>query len=39
MVQPGDVLGTIAQAHGLKMQDILALNPSITEKHIITNRR
>lgn len=35
IVQPGDVLGTIAQAHGLKTKEILALNPSITENTLL----
>jgi murein DD-endopeptidase MepM/ murein hydrolase activator NlpD len=35
VVQAGDVLGTIAQAHGLSVQDILALNPTITENTLI----
>ncbi|RXJ02814.1 M23 family peptidase [Anaerobacillus alkaliphilus] len=35
VVEPGDVLGAIAQAHGLSMQDILALNPSITENTLL----
>lgn len=35
IVEPGDVLGTIAQAHGLSLQEILALNPKITENTLL----
>lgn len=34
-VQPGDVLGTIAQKHGLKLKELLELNPDITEDTIL----
>ncbi len=34
-VQPGDVLGTIAESHGLPIQEILELNPSITEDTLL----
>lgn len=35
VVEPGDVLGTIAQKHGLTVQEILALNPSINENTLL----
>lgn len=35
VVEPGDVLGTIAQAHSLSVSDVLALNPSITENTLL----
>ncbi|MCT8139993.1 M23 family metallopeptidase [Anaerobacillus sp. CMMVII] len=34
-VQPGDVLGTIAEAHDLAISEILALNPNITENTLL----
>ncbi|WP_332650804.1 M23 family metallopeptidase [Lysinibacillus sp. 54212] len=34
-VQEGDVLGSIAKAHGLKLAQLLALNPSITETTVL----
>lgn len=34
-VQQGDVLGSIAKAHGLKLAELLALNPSITENTLL----
>jgi murein DD-endopeptidase MepM/ murein hydrolase activator NlpD len=34
-IQEGDVLETIAQAHGLKLADILALNPDLTEETLL----
>ncbi|MER2108782.1 MAG: M23 family metallopeptidase [Solibacillus sp.] len=34
-VKPGDVLGSIAKAHNLKLADLLKLNPNLTEKSIL----
>lgn len=34
-VQAGDVLGSIAQKHGLRTAELLALNPSITENTVL----
>lgn len=34
-VKSGDVLGSIANAHGLKTAELLALNPSISESSIL----
>lgn len=34
-VEPGDVLGTIANAHGLTLDEILSLNPSISEDSLL----
>ncbi|MEH7353339.1 M23 family metallopeptidase [Neobacillus drentensis] len=34
-VQEGDVLGTIADAHGLAKADLLALNPGLTEDSLL----
>lgn len=34
-VQAGDVLGTIAQKHGLKLRELLALNPDVTEETVL----
>ncbi len=34
-VQEGDVLGTIANNHGLKTADLLALNPGLTEDSML----
>lgn len=34
-VKSGDVLGSIAKAHNLKVADLLKLNPNITEKSIL----
>ncbi|WHY00729.1 M23 family metallopeptidase [Neobacillus sp. DY30] len=33
--QPGDVLGTIANNHGLTLADFLALNPGLTEDSVV----
>ncbi len=35
IVQEGDVLGTIANSHGLKLIDFLALNPGLTEDTVV----
>ncbi|MFN7251998.1 MAG: peptidoglycan DD-metalloendopeptidase family protein [Anaerobacillus sp.] len=35
VVEPGDVLGTIAQAHGLSVEEVIALNPEITENSLL----
>ena len=35
IVQEGDVLGTIANNHGLKLIDFLALNPELTEETVV----
>ncbi len=35
VVEPGDVLGSIAVEHDLSLQEILALNPSITEDSLL----
>lgn len=35
VVQAGDVLGTIAEKHGLTVSDLLRLNPSITENTLL----
>jgi murein DD-endopeptidase MepM/ murein hydrolase activator NlpD len=35
IVQQGDVLGTIANNHGLKLNDFLALNPGLTEDTVV----
>ncbi|SDM97989.1 peptidoglycan DD-metalloendopeptidase family protein [Bacillus sp. OK048] len=35
IVQEGDVLGTIANNHGLKLIDFLALNPELTEDTVV----
>lgn len=34
-VKSGDVLGSIAKAHNLKIADVLKLNPNITEKSVL----
>ena len=34
-VQQGDVLGSIAKAHGLKLKELLALNPGISETSLL----
>ncbi|MDP4087087.1 MAG: M23 family metallopeptidase [Bacillota bacterium] len=34
-VQKGDVLGTIANKHGLRLEELLKLNPQLTENSII----
>lgn len=34
-IQPGDVLGAIAQKHGLKLKELLELNPDITEDTVL----
>ncbi len=34
-VQAGDVIGTIAEGHGLKTTDLLALNPGLTEGSLL----
>lgn len=34
-VQEGDVLGSIAKAHGLKLAELVALNPGITETSVL----
>jgi murein DD-endopeptidase MepM/ murein hydrolase activator NlpD len=34
-VQAGDVIGTIAQGHGLKTADLLSLNPGLTEESLL----
>lgn len=34
-VQPGDVLGTIAQNHGLTRKELLALNPDLSEDQLL----
>lgn len=34
-VQQGDVLGSIAKKHGLKLADLLAINPGITDTTIL----
>ncbi|WAA09553.1 peptidoglycan DD-metalloendopeptidase family protein [Fervidibacillus albus] len=34
-VKEGDVLGSIAQDHGLKLQELLDLNPQVTEETIL----
>lgn len=34
-VQKGDVLGTIAQDHGLSLKELLALNPQVDENSIL----
>lgn len=35
VVQEGDVLGTIANGHGLTLADFLALNPGLTEETVV----
>ncbi|WP_045514541.1 peptidoglycan DD-metalloendopeptidase family protein [Neobacillus niacini] len=35
IVQEGDVLGTVANNHGLKLIDFLALNPGLTEDSVV----
>ncbi|MFJ5759553.1 peptidoglycan DD-metalloendopeptidase family protein [Neobacillus sp. NPDC093182] len=35
VAQPGDVLGTIANNHGLSLADFLALNPGLTEDSVV----
>ncbi|MDR7078777.1 murein DD-endopeptidase MepM/ murein hydrolase activator NlpD [Neobacillus niacini] len=35
VVQEGDVLGTIANNHGLKLVDFIALNPGLTEDSVV----
>nr|WP_263324007.1 M23 family metallopeptidase [Neobacillus sp. Marseille-Q6967] len=35
VVQEGDVLGTIANNHGLKLVDFLSLNPGLTEDTVV----
>lgn len=35
LVEPGDVLSTIAVAHKLSIQEIIALNPNITENTLL----
>lgn len=35
LVEPGDVLSTIAEAHEISIQDILVLNPNITENTLL----
>lgn len=35
VVQEGDVLGTIANSHGLTLQELLDLNPQVTEDTIL----
>ena len=34
-VQQGDVLGSIAKAHGLKLKELLALNPGVSETSLL----
>jgi murein DD-endopeptidase MepM/ murein hydrolase activator NlpD len=34
-VQAGDVMGSIAESHGLKIADLLAINPGLTEDHLL----
>lgn len=34
-VKQGDVLGSIAKAHGLKLKELLALNPSVSETSLL----
>lgn len=34
-VQQGDVLGSIAKAHGLKLTELLALNPGVSETSLL----
>ncbi|TDL72340.1 LysM peptidoglycan-binding domain-containing protein [Rhodococcus qingshengii] len=35
VVQEGDVLGTVANNHGLKLIDFIALNPGLTEDSVV----
>jgi murein DD-endopeptidase MepM/ murein hydrolase activator NlpD len=35
VAQPGDVLGTIANNHGITLADFLALNPGLTEESVV----